>query len=166
MTKSELLDLVRVARSEWDAVLAQVGEERMTQPGVEGEWSVKDIIAHVTWGEREMVSVLRKRALEGADERSDELWRMSNDERNAVVFEQNRHRPLNDVLDEARRTYQELLDALETLSDEDLNHARHFRDMPADWLPWRIIAGNTYIHYPDHARSIRAWLPQDERGRA
>jgi hypothetical protein len=30
--------------------------------------------------------------------------------------------------------------------------------MPADWLPWRIIAENTSEHYRDHAAIVRAWL--------
>ena len=29
-------------------LLAEVGEERMTIPGVAGDWSIKDIIAHIS----------------------------------------------------------------------------------------------------------------------
>jgi uncharacterized damage-inducible protein DinB len=163
LSKTQLLAELRAARAEWDALLAEIPRERMEQSGVEGKWSVKDIIAHVTWSEREMVSVLQKRALVGADPRSDELWRLSNDERNAVVVAQHRQRTLDDVLQDAQRTYEALLAAIQSLSDEDLNDARRFKDMPADWQPWRVLAGNSYIHYPDHARSIRAWL---QRGTA
>lgn len=48
MTKNELLNLLRLARAEWDALLASIDEARMREPGVEGDWSIKDLIAHVT----------------------------------------------------------------------------------------------------------------------
>ena len=87
MNKSEWLDTLQTERAQWEALLVQVGEARMTQPGAAGEWSVKDVIAHVTWFEREMVGVLRARALVGSD-----LWNLSRDERNAAIHEQNRDR--------------------------------------------------------------------------
>ena len=60
----------------------------MTTPGVVGKWSVKDLVAHITWSEREMVGVLAARALAGSD-----LWSLTNDERNEIVYQQNRDRP-------------------------------------------------------------------------
>jgi len=59
MNKSEWLGTLQTERAQWDALVAEVGQARMTQPGAAGEWSVKDVIAHVTWFEREMVGVLR-----------------------------------------------------------------------------------------------------------
>ena len=53
--KSQLLDRTRRARAEWEALLAQVDDAHMVQTGVCGDWSVKDIIAHITWHEREMI---------------------------------------------------------------------------------------------------------------
>ena len=37
MTKVRLLAELRAARSEWDALMAAVGEERMTEPGAAGD---------------------------------------------------------------------------------------------------------------------------------
>ena len=42
-----VLDALRGGRAAWETLLAQIGADRMMQPGVEGDWSVKDIIAHV-----------------------------------------------------------------------------------------------------------------------
>jgi uncharacterized protein (TIGR03083 family) len=152
MTKAEFLDRLRSGRAEWDTLIGQIDEAQMTEPGVVGDWSVKDIIAHVTWSEREMVGMLRARALVGSD-----LWTRPQDDRNAAVFEQNRDRPLPDVLAEARAVGQQLIELAEGLSDDELNDASRFADMPPDWLPWRIIVGNTYRHYPEHVEAIRAW---------
>jgi DinB family protein len=155
MNKSMFLDTLRAGRAEWEALLAQIGEARMLQLGAAGEWSVKDVIAHVTWGERETVELLQAHALVGSD-----LWNLPQDDRNAVVFEENRDRPLPEVLAEAQQVYAQLLEALGTLSEEDLTDPGRFRDMPANWIPWQIIAGSSYEHYQQHTPSIRAWLDQ------
>jgi hypothetical protein len=153
MSKAEYLDDIRHAREEWDALLVEVGTARMTEPGAAGTWSVKDIVAHITWGEREMVEVLRARALIGS-----ELWDLRQDERNAVVYAENRDRPLDEVLAESRQVAAELYEAIAALDEQDLIDASRFRDMPADWVPWEVLAGNTYEHYHDHTRDVRAWL--------
>lgn len=157
MDKAIFLETLRTKRVEWEALLDEVGEERMTQPGVEGEWSIKDIIAHVAWSEREMVGVFATRALVGSD-----LWSLSTDERNAVVFEQNRHRSLQDVLAEEQQVYAQLLEGAQTLSDEDLNDPQRFKEMLPAWIPWQIFAGNSFKHYDEHIRSIRVWLDQGQ----
>jgi hypothetical protein len=32
------------------------------------------------------------------------------------------------------------------------------QQIPTDWLPWRVIAGNTDIHYREHTQNLQAWL--------
>lgn len=161
MGKAELLERLETARSEWEAALAAVPEESMEQSGVIGEWSVKDIIAHVSWSEIEALRVLQDHALVSSE--TDRLWAMEQDDRNAEVYRQNRDRPLREVLAEARGLYPQLLEAVRGLTEEDLNDPARFPGMPADWQPWRIIAGNTYTHYEEHARNIRAWLDAQAR---
>ncbi|MBI5653173.1 MAG: ClbS/DfsB family four-helix bundle protein [Chloroflexi bacterium] len=157
MTAPELLDRVRADRAAWDALLAQIGEARMSDPGVDGNWSLKDIIAHITFFEREMIGLVRQRALRGS-----ELWQLAQTARNDVIFQQNRDRALRDVLDEARAIYSQLGAALATLSDDDLDDARRFAEMPVEWQPWQIIADNTYEHYRAHIPAVRAWLAARE----
>jgi uncharacterized protein (TIGR03083 family) len=153
MNKTEFLETLQRERAQWEALLAQVDPDRMTQPGVVGEWSVKDIIAHVSWGEREMVGVCRAHALVGSD-----LWRLTQFQRNDAVFQQNRDRDLDDVLAKARDVFQQLVEAVRGLDEEDLNDASRFKEMPPAWLPWQVIAGNCYEHYREHTPDFQAWL--------
>jgi hypothetical protein len=44
--KTQLLETLRRERADWEALLAQVDQARMTRPGVAGAWSVKDVITH------------------------------------------------------------------------------------------------------------------------
>ena len=136
-----------------ETLLAEVGEARMLQPGAAGEWSVKDVIAHVMWGEREMVGVMQAHALVGSN-----LWDLPEDERNAAVFTEQRDCPLQEVLTEEQQVYAQFLEAVQALSDEDFSDPHRFREMPEQWLPWQILAGCSFAHYRQHTPSIRAWL--------
>jgi uncharacterized protein (TIGR03083 family) len=151
VASADLLATVRDARARWDALLARVPRERMTEPGLPGGWSVKDVVAHVAWGEREAAGVVEARALVGS-----ELWKLDQDARNAAVHAEQRDRPLDEVLADARQVFATYLAALESLSEDELNDARHFRDMPADWRPWRVLYDPH--HYDAHAADIAAWL--------
>jgi uncharacterized protein (TIGR03083 family) len=149
--KAELLAMVRRARAEWDALLAGVPRERVTEPRLPGGWSVKDVVAHMAWGEREAIGVVAARALVGS-----ELWRLDEDARNAAVYAENRERPLDEVLAEAQDVFDRYLAALESLSEAELNDASRFDRMPADWRPWRVLYDPH--HYAHHAADVRAWL--------
>ena len=153
MDKATLLKTLTETRAEWEALLAQIDEEQMQIPGAAGKWSVKDVIAHVTWGESEIAPVLRTHILAGSD-----LWDLSDDERNEIMYQQNKDRPLHDIVNEEQQAYTALLEAIQALSDEDLNDPHRFKYMPQEWKSWQLIAGNSFKHYEDHMPSLREWL--------
>ncbi|HZS76688.1 MAG TPA: DinB family protein [Ktedonobacteraceae bacterium] len=153
MDKRTLIQTLTEARAEWENLLAQFSEDQMLTPGATGNWTVKDVIAHVTWGEREIAPVLRTRKLVGS-----ELWNLTDDERNEIVYQQQKDRPLQDIIRNERQAYNDLFEAIQTLSDEDLNDPHRFQDMPEQWSPWQLIAGNSFKHYRDHMPALREWL--------
>ena len=59
MNKSELLHGVREEYRQWEALLNQIGEARMDQPRAAADWSIKDIIAHLTGWRRRTVARLQ-----------------------------------------------------------------------------------------------------------
>lgn len=152
MDKATLLKTLTETRAAWEALLAQIDEEQMLKPGAAGKWSVKDVIAHVASGEREIVPVLRTHVLAGS------VWNLSDDERNEIEYQQHKDRPLNDIVNEERQAYTALLEVVQQLSDEDLNDPHCFKNMPAEWRPWQLIAGDSFKHYEDHMPSLRDWL--------
>jgi uncharacterized damage-inducible protein DinB len=115
MNKDRLIQLVIESRRQWDDLASRVKDERMLEPGSSGNWTLKDVIAHLTWHEREMLGVLRERALVGSD-----LWQLPLDERNQVIYEQLRDLPLEQVKRESKQVSQELIQELEKLAEEDL----------------------------------------------
>ncbi|MCJ7537130.1 MAG: ClbS/DfsB family four-helix bundle protein [Anaerolineales bacterium] len=151
----QLIDTIQGNWATWEAIVAQIDEERLTQSGVAGDWTLKDIIAHITWHEKEMVGLITAHALVGS-----ELWNLPTDERNAAMYEEVRNEPLEQVLEESAGIHQQLLELLPTLSDEDLTDPSSFPNMPPDWQPWMLIAQNTYEHYQDHIQDIERWLAE------
>jgi len=81
MDRTSFLNSLIDTRAQWDTLLAQIDEQWMLEPGVEGKWSVKDIIAHVLWNELEMIPLRQTRSLVGSD-----LWQLPQDERNEAVY--------------------------------------------------------------------------------
>ena len=55
MKKSELLNWLQEEYQQWEAFLDQIGPARMDQPGVNDDWSMKDIVAHLTGWNRWLV---------------------------------------------------------------------------------------------------------------
>lgn len=45
--KQRCLRHAREERARWEVLLAQVGSEHMRQPGALGEWTFKDLVAHL-----------------------------------------------------------------------------------------------------------------------
>jgi hypothetical protein len=155
MKLADFLNEFQIDKQEWDALQAQIPPERMTLPGAAGKWSVKDILAHVTWYEKEMVGLMQDRVLAGSP-----LWEKPLNERNALIDQQNRGRSLEDVLKESQQVHAEVWRLAQQLSVDDLNDPSHFKDMPAEDQPWQYIVSNTYEHYRDHLPDLRKMAGQ------
>lgn len=154
---SKLLDTIRSGRDQWDSLLAKIDTSDMARSGAKGTWSVKDIIAHITWYEREIVAVLQERALISSN-----LWNLTQEERNEAIYKKYLNSTLKEVLAESKETIHRLLDVIQSLSQDELINPRHYRNMPEEWVPWELIAENTYKHYQQHIRSLREWLERNK----
>lgn len=153
LTVAELVDLVEETFESLMQLIESTPSTRLEEPGVSGNWSLKDIIAHITWHEEQMVEAMEARALIGS-----EWWNLPTHERNAQIYEEYRSAPLQDILDDATATHQQMVHWIQTLTDDELNEPGSFEGMPEDWLFGDILAQNTYEHYGDHAASIAKWI--------
>ena len=158
MDKDTFIKTLKETRAQWEALLAQIDQEWMLEPGAAEKWSLKNIIAHIAWSELELIPVMQTHILAGS-----ELWNLPLDERNEIVFQQNRDRPLHEILTEEQEAYAQFLQAAQELSEEDFNDPRRFKDMPEDWVPWQILAGSSFKHFQDHMPSVREWLTLREQ---
>jgi hypothetical protein len=154
MQKSKLLAEIRSGYAALEAILAPLSPQQMTTPGVNGQWSVKDNLAHISaWSRR--LSMRLQAVREGTQAPPGPYAGMTEDEANEFIYQQNKDRSLDDVLADLRATSQQALEAVQQTSEEDLNK-------PMSWLNgaplWISIAGNTYEHYQEHSQIIDNWL--------
>jgi DinB superfamily len=158
MSGARLAGILRAERESWSALLARVGAERLENPGVEGTWSVKEIVAHLTWYEDRVVAGARQVFGTGKFAKTlDGLAAYPMDERNERIADAARARPAADVLAEAERTFAELLTLIEIAPTKVLNDPR-LLGFDYDFKPWMAVANNSYAHYREHAQAIEARL--------
>ncbi|HEY7093487.1 MAG TPA: DinB family protein [Ktedonobacterales bacterium] len=156
MTGARLAEILRGERTQWNALLDQVGLDRMDIPGVEDEWSVKQLVAHLTWYEQVVLEGAQQALNTGTFSRRRPDG-VGLDEMNALIAEESRARPASDVLAEADAVFGQLLALIATCPDAILNDPQ-LLGLPDDMPPWMRVANNSYAHYREHEPALRAWL--------
>jgi hypothetical protein len=156
MTGARLANILRAERTRWNALLARVGLARMEKPGVEGAWSVKELVAHLTWYERGIVEGARQALSSGTFTRRRPAG-VELDEMNAQIAAASHTQSASDVLAEADDVFTQLLAVIEACPPDILNDPRRL-GLPEDMVPWMGVANNSYAHYRQHESALRAWL--------
>lgn len=161
MKKSELLNWLLEEHQQWEGFLTQIGPARMEQPGVNGDWSMKDLVAHLTIWNRFLVS--RLNAAEHNEPEPPPPWPnhlQTEDEINAWIYESNQGRPVREILDGSQQVFQQLLSVIEGLSDDTrIERMWHLVWFDDKYYP----AGEFYDHFhDDHEADVRAWLARVE----
>ena len=176
-TKSALIAALEAGRDEWDAALAQVGSAGLEQPGVEGTWSVKQIVAHVAGYEEWAAAFLADRLDpdSGAMAAFDTYWqqrldayrrdqtdfpaRMSDtddDQTNELVVAVYDELGAAAVLERERQAYEQLLAAIRRTPEAQLVEPGQVGSKSIA----AILPNQSYQHYQTHLPAIRRWLEQ------
>jgi hypothetical protein len=158
--KSELMSAIE---REWNLLLDVVAKiekaGKMTTPD-EGGWSPKDNLAHLT----DWVNILMEYHMDrrpnykimgvSAEEVTEQL---DIDTGNSLLFERNKHRSTQDVLDGLKRAHDKLLAKLDTMSFDDLLKPRLEEDPEKrPLLLW--VLGDTTEHFAEHRETLKKML--------
>jgi len=158
-SKSELMSAIE---HEWNLLMEVVAKleqaNKMTTPD-EGGWSPKDNLAHLAeWMNTLMGYHMDKRPSHevlGVSEGVVKDWDM--EVINPVLFERNKDRSTEDVLDGLKQMYARLIKKLEATSFEDLLKLRHADDPEKrPLLLW--VVGDTSDHFAEHRGTIEKML--------
>ena len=146
-----LLDDLRAARGEFLAAIGDVDPALRTAPGLAGEWSARELLAHVGyWAGHAAESLHRAELGELAESGTDEL---SVDERNAVVARVATETDYETVARREEAAFEQFATRLEAVDPESLGE----RDADGDTLE-QIVAFDGADHYREHTLDIRAWF--------
>ena len=134
----------------WEALqdaYAGMTEEQMVMPGVTGEWSVKEILAHVSTWEAESLLHLPVILRGERPPRYSQVYG-GIDAFNALMTEQWREHSLAEVLTQLQDTHARLMAYLQSVPETQFATETRFR---------RRLGWDTYKHYPTHTQAILDW---------
>ncbi|CAG0935035.1 hypothetical protein TFLX_03859 [Thermoflexales bacterium] len=154
MTKDELIKQIESEWANLQAALEGLTEEQMHQPGVVGEWTIKDVLAHITAWQTRLITTLFK-AEKGITPETTAGGKTV-DQMNERFHQELKDRPFDQVWDDLDSSHYQLLNRLESWKEKDLFDPKRFK-----WMQGKpfveYIAGDSYEHYEEHAAQIRAW---------
>jgi hypothetical protein len=167
MDKQELLENIDREASEWELLLVEIGEERMEQSGVNGEWNFKDVVAHLSAWRGKTLAQLE--AAQQGESTAPAYWPSGWDEEddddlekiNAWIYEENRERFLQDVLKDSREQFHQLRGVVRALPEEELFTPGRFA-----WMEGRPLADLVdFGHFhEEHEPTIEQWLNEQRTG--
>lgn len=163
MSKAELIASIRSEREKLQAVLAGAAPEDMTIGGVVGEWSIKDVLAHIAMWYSRAITVLfqAERGIELQLPKSNAPdW----SDVNAKDYRSQKDRPLDRIWRDFQDAHRQLLKRLEAWQDEAALFDRHrYPELGGRSLA-EFVRANSSAHEAEHRVQIETWLAQ--RGRA
>jgi len=139
----------------WQALhlsYAGLSDAQLVETGVVGDWSIKDLLAHITTWEGEALKYLPvilegKRPPRYAAQGGIDVF-------NARMTNEKHGLPLAAVRGQMEETHHRVLDLLQAVPEEHLIGETPFR---------RRLRWDTYHHYAEHAAAIRAWRERTAR---
>jgi hypothetical protein len=155
--REALIGQIEGVRERWRRLVADVGPDRLEEPGAMGEWTFKDVAAHLTaWRQRTVARL-------GAAARGEpeppppwpaELGGAEDDPINAWIHDQTKDRPAEELLAEADGIYDDFIAAVRALPDDALTDPNRF-----PWADGEALAhANFGGHLDEHEPDVRRWL--------
>jgi hypothetical protein len=166
MKKRHFIHNLLAERDKFERLLNQLGFSRMTtMAGVAGQWSVKDIIAHIMSYEQytadRIAEIMHGEAYTPAathDALDAFLEKfgypdfgsalLNDDGPNAWIVEKYKNISLEDIVAHEIQAFSAIISGVEALTETQLDQHKLFER----------VTTNTYVHYREHSRDIERWL--------
>jgi hypothetical protein len=147
MKKQQLIEKIEKSWAAFKDAYAGLPEDQLMERGVTGDWSIKDILAHVNAWEEEALKYL-PHILEGGRTPRYSVLYGGIDAFNAQMTASKRQLTLAEVRGLVDETHRRLIDYLCCVPEEHFSSETRFR---------RRLRLDTYSHYPIHTQAILEW---------
>ena len=155
--RQAVIDGITAVRERWRRLVADVGPDRLEEPGAMGDWTFKDVAAHVTAWRRRTVNRLVA-AGRGEPEPPPpwpaELGDDEDDPINAWIHDQTKDRPADELLAEADAIYDDFIAAVQALPGDAIDDPTRLPWLGGGTLAEADFGGHLDAHEPD----VRRWL--------
>jgi hypothetical protein len=158
MTREKLMREIETSWNELLSYLSSLTEEQLTKPTDAAGWTAKDHVIHLAAWEKAALAMLEGKSKRETLGISPEVWEQDDDPINAVLQQRYHAMPLAEVMHTLRENHQNLLNKLNTMSEEDFQRPySHYQPQSSeeraiiDYVHW-----DTVNHYRDHMPWIAA----------
>lgn len=147
MNRQQLQKRLETAWTALQVSYTDLSDSQLIAAGVTDDWSIKDILAHITIWEEEALKHLPV-LIDGGRPPRYSVTYGGIDAFNDQMIAQRRDLSLADVMQHLDTTHQRLVEFIETIPDEHITRETRVR---------RRLRLDTYSHYPLHTKAIHAW---------
>ena len=153
----DVVQELKIARADFLDSLDGLTPDQMLIPGVAGYWSIKDIIAHLTAWQSELVTGLNhiqnKRVPNIVKIEDMQSW-------NEEQYHINVRRPFSDVFQDFEGVHRMLVKMVGDFNSKILFDNRRFSWMEGEPL-YYLIEDAAIYHEKEHAEDIRRWREEN-----
>lgn len=156
-TKKDLLNASQQSFEQLLDLVTSLPEGEQISPGVNGEWSVKDVLAHLcAW--HGMMETWYKEGMAGnkPDMPAPGFTWKTTPQLNEKIFQEHKNEPLDLVLNSLKSSHAKIQDIIESHSDEELFTKKQFRWTGSTSMGSYFIS-STSSHYQWAIDLIKKW---------
>ena len=158
--KAQILARMETSYRALRSALDRAGPGALERAGAWGEWTLKDLVAHIAYWQ----SVATERLQKFGTGRADEIRYFKDDaeidEVNENVYRANKDRPLAEMLETLDVGYQALRTAAKSIPADVYPQNQE----PVPVRNW--VAGNSFAHYEEHTADIEKAIQRANAGNA
>lgn len=156
MHPTDLAAALTAARAAMEAALAGLPDEHCLTPGAAGPWTIKDVLAHLTYWEVELVTSLAK-FRRGQAPGKTRYTAAEITAQNARWHAESQARSLGQVRADFQGVRKQTLRQVEALTEKDLNAPRAWlgQDSIRQWVLTWVVE-----HEHEHAQHVTEWRRQ------
>lgn len=155
MTRDEIITALDTTRNDFLAAVDGLTDDQLQEPGVNGDWTVKDMMYHISLWEAELVTLLWQVA-SGMSPTTVHFTQTHFDQTNQQWYLQGKNRTLEMVRQDFVSVHNQVKRRLVDFSEEDLNADQRFswqREHPL----WEWVGSDSFLHEPEHTAQVLAW---------
>lgn len=161
MTKGRLIELIRMERGRMEDLIGRLDAKTMATGGVQGEWAIRDVLAHLAAWEKRFLDWLDADARGETPEMPEHGATWADINRvNERAYRENRDRPPIEVREAFRRSTGRVVERLTAIAEEDILAADRYPWLGGEPL-WVMAGWSTFDHYQAHGERIAAWLTRE-----
>ena len=164
--KDHILTALREQFNRWEELLASLGEEQITAPRFDDNWSIKDVIAHLWAWQQISIARMEATVLNQKPEfpkwlaEFDEGWEENAGQTNAWIYQTYHQKPWSEIYQKWREGFLKFLESGEPIPEKDLLDRDRY-----PWLkgyPLAFILVASYDHHQEHLEQLLASLHEHE----